>query len=73
LPILPPVSAHAVPSTFASFHTHAHDIPCTRNVGDQNQVEVTKAVDRESDSTSLSACHPVENKILLLYANVLIL
>jgi len=63
LPILPPVSAHAVPTTFASFHAHAHDIPCTRHVGDQNQIEVTKTVDHESNSTSLSTCHPVQSKI----------
>ncbi|KAF7845483.1 hypothetical protein G2W53_002388 [Senna tora] len=58
LPILPPVTCHAHPACFGSFYTNAHDIPCTRHVGDQNQVEVTEPVHCESDSTYLSAWHP---------------
>lgn len=58
LPILPPVTCHAHPACFRSLYAHAHDIPCARDVGDQNQVEVTEAIDCESDSTPLSAWHP---------------
>jgi len=60
LPILPPVTAHAHPRGFTSFNTHAHDIPCTRDVGDQYQVEVTETVDCESDAACLSAWHPAQ-------------
>lgn len=58
LPVLPPVSAHAHPVRFAALHAHPHDIPCTRHVGDQNQVEVLESVDREPYSPDLPACHP---------------
>lgn len=59
LPVLAPVAAHAHPTGLRSFDPHGHDIPCTRNVGDQNQVEVSEAVDCESDSPLLSARYPV--------------
>ena len=55
LPVLTPVTAHAGPTGFGSFHAHLHDISRTRDVGDQNQVEVTESVDSESNSPLLSA------------------
>ncbi|GFY80963.1 expansin A9 [Actinidia rufa] len=61
LPVLAPVAAHGHPLGVGSFHAHAHDVPCTRDVGDKNQVEVTEAVDRESDPALLSARHPVKS------------
>lgn len=61
LPVLSPVAAHAHPPGFGSFDAHPHDIPCTRDVGDQNQVEVAKTVDGESDSSTLSAGYPEYN------------
>lgn len=61
LPVLSPVAAHAHPPGFGSFDAHPHDIPCTRDVGDQNQVEVAETVDGESDSSTLSAGYPTES------------
>ena len=58
LPVLTPVAAHAHPTSLCAFNAHAHDISCTRDVGDQNQVEVTEAVDCESDPSVLAAWHP---------------
>ena len=49
LPVLSPVTVHAHPTRFGPLNAHPRDIPCTRDVGDQNQVKVTKAVDRESN------------------------
>jgi hypothetical protein len=58
LPVLTPVSAHAHPASLGALHQHAHDIPCTRDVGDQHQVEVAEAVDCEPDTSVLAAWHP---------------
>lgn len=60
LPVLTPVAAQAHPAGPGPFHAHPHDIPCTRDVGDQNQVEVTEAVDGEPDSSALAAWHPAQ-------------
>lgn len=64
LPVLTPVTAHAQPTGVGSFHAHLHNIPCTRHVGDQNQVEITESVDSESNSTLLSAWHSVNQSII---------
>lgn len=58
LPVLPPVTAHAHPPSLGPFDAHLHNIPCTRDVGDQNQVEVGVAIDLEPDPSSLLAWHP---------------
>ncbi|KAK2972365.1 hypothetical protein RJ640_014423 [Escallonia rubra] len=58
LPVLAPVAAHGHPLGVGAFDAHADDIPCTRDVGDQDQVEVSEAVDRESDPSLLSAWDP---------------
>lgn len=60
LPVLTPVAAQGHPAGSGPFHAHPHDIPCTRDVGDQNQVEVTEAVDGEPDSSALAAWHPAQ-------------
>lgn len=57
LPILPPVTAHGHPLGVGSFDADPHDVPCARDVADQNQVEVTEAVDREPYPSFLSARH----------------
>lgn len=62
LPILPPVTSHAQPVCFGPFDARPHNIPCTSHVGDQNQVEVTEAVDCESYPSSLPAWHPVNKQ-----------
>jgi len=61
LPVLSPVTAHAHPISLGALDPHIHDIPCTRHVGHQNQVEVTETVDSESDASLLPARYP-ENK-----------
>lgn len=66
MPVLPPVAAHAQPLGVGPFHAHAHDIPCARDVGDQDQVEVTETVNCESDSASLSAGHPAKTKKIII-------
>lgn len=63
LPVLTPVAAHAHPPSARSFNAHPHDVSCTRNVGNQNQIKETEAVDRESDASLLSAWNPAQ-KIL---------
>ena len=60
LPVLTPVAAHGHPASLGPLHQHAHDIPCTRDVGDQDQVEVAEAVDSEPDPTVLAAWHPAQ-------------
>lgn len=60
LPVLTPVTAHAHPASLGSFHAHPHDVPCTRDVAYQNQVEVTEAVDCEPDPSALAAWHPAQ-------------
>lgn len=66
LPVLAPVSAQAHPFGFGPFDAGLHDIPCARDVGDQNQVEVAEAVDRESDPSLLSARNPATKYFLPL-------
>lgn len=66
LPILTPVSAQTHPLSLWSLHTSLHYIPCTRHVGDQNQIEVTEAVDCESNPTPLSARNPDLKKKLTI-------
>ena len=58
LPVLAPVTAHAHPGSPWPFHVHPQDIPCTRHVGDQNQVEVAEPVYCEPDSSLLAAWYP---------------
>lgn len=58
LPILPPVSGHGLPASFGPFDRECMDVPCTRDVADQNQVEVRVAVDREPNPPSLHTTHP---------------
>lgn len=58
LPILTPVTAHTHPPSLRPFHARPHHVPCTRHVGDQNQVEVTEAVDREPHPSLFSTRHP---------------
>ena len=62
LPVLTPVTTQAHPPSLWPFHARPHDIPCTRDVGDQDQVEVFEAVDCEPDSSMLSARHPIFKK-----------
>ena len=62
LPVLPPVTAHAHPTRFGSLDARPYDIPWTRDVCDQNQVEVAEAVDREPDPSLLSARNPVKGQ-----------
>lgn len=62
LPVLPPVPAHWHPPGVGALHAHAHDIPCARHVGDQNQVEVLVAVDCEPDPSLLYAWDPVKKQ-----------
>lgn len=58
LPVLPPVAAHGHPICVGSFDANAHNIPCTGDVGNQNQVEVTETVNCESDPSLLSTWYP---------------
>lgn len=58
LPVLTPVTAHAHPPCVRPLNACPHDIPCTSHVCDQNQVEVSEAVDGESDPSAPSARHP---------------
>ena len=60
LPILSPVSAHAHPLGVGALNTDAHDIPCTRDVGDQNQVEVTEVVDGKPNPSEFPAWHSAQ-------------
>lgn len=60
MPILPPVATHGEPTGLCALDAHAHDIPCTRDVADQNQVEVTEAVDCEPDPSLFSARDPAK-------------
>lgn len=71
LPVLTPVTTHGHPTSLWPFQAHLHDIPCTRDVGDQNQVEVTETVDCESDSTLLSTRHTVQTKKYTKGVNVI--
>lgn len=62
LPVLTPVTAHAHPLSLWPFHAHLHYVPCTRDVGDQNQVEVTEAIDCVPNPPLLSARYSEKNK-----------
>lgn len=59
LPILAPISWHGYPPGFGPFDRECMDIPCTRDVGDQNQVEVCVTIDREPNPPFLDTWHPV--------------
>lgn len=60
LPVLAPVSGHGLPASFGPFDRDRTDVPCTRDVGDQNQIEVGVAVDCEPYSSFLHTRHPSE-------------
>lgn len=58
LPILTPISGHGLPPGSRPFDRNRMDISCTRDVGDQNQVEEGVAVDGKPDTSLLSTGHP---------------
>lgn len=65
LPILSPVPAQTHPPSVRSLHASLHYIPGTSDIGDQNQVEVTEAVDCKSDPSLLTARNPdLKKKII---------
>ena len=59
LPILPPVPWHGLPTSFGPFDGDCIDIPCTRDVVDQNQVEVRVSINCEPYSSLFHTRHPV--------------
>ncbi|RRT72645.1 hypothetical protein B296_00022740, partial [Ensete ventricosum] len=59
LPVLSPVAAHRLPPGPRPLDGHRHHVPSTTNVGDQDQVEVGVAIDREPDASLLHARNSV--------------
>lgn len=59
LPVLAPVSAHAHPPCSRSLNTDSDNVTGTGNVGDQDKIEVTEAINGEPDSPMLAARDPV--------------
>jgi hypothetical protein len=57
LPILTPISWHGLPASFWPFDWHCMGNSCTRDVGDQNQVEVRVAIDCEPYSSLFYTWH----------------
>ncbi|CAN6484527.1 unnamed protein product [Victoria cruziana] len=62
LPVLAPVPGHGLPSGPRPFDVNCMDVTCSANVGYEHQIEVSMAVDGESDSTALPARHPVSKQ-----------
>lgn len=63
LPVLSPVAAHAPPPSLRALHPHLHDVSSSGNVGDQDQVEVLEAIDREPDAALLTARNPAGHQV----------
>lgn len=63
LPVLAPIPRHGLPSIgFGTFDGNRVDIPCTSNVGDENQIEVRVSIDCEPHSSFLHARDPANCK-----------
>ena len=69
LPILPPIPWHWLPPCSRPFDRDCTDVSCSRNIGDQNQVEVRVSVQSESNPAFLYTRHPTITIIINTYSS----
>jgi hypothetical protein len=63
LPVHAPIARHRLPyAGIAALELHGSDISFAPDVGDEHQVEVLVAIDREANASILHAWHPDTNK-----------
>lgn len=61
LPVHAPIARHRLPyAAIAALELHGSDISFAPDVGDEHQVEVLVAIDREANASILHAWHPSE-------------
>lgn len=58
MPVLTPIATHAHPIRLCAFYPRLLDVTRTRNIADQNQVEVSETVNCEPDPPCLPARDP---------------
>jgi hypothetical protein len=64
LPILAPVAGHCLPTSVGTFDGNRLDIACTSYVGNEHQIEVRVAIDRESNSSFPQAWYSAHTYII---------
>lgn len=58
LPILAPILRHCLPPNLRTFDRHGVDVAGATNIGDQDQIEIRMAVNREPNSSLLLTGDP---------------